>query len=148
VRTRQTARLLFRNAHLTALAGRNEMDFGDFEGRNAYDMRQDAAYRAWVDDNCAGPCPGGESRSLYNRRTEEAFDEAMQQAFLEKRRNAVFVVHGGTIMAIMDRLALPKRSYFDWQISGGECIAATASKKSWPSQPCLTHAKKCVEIPL
>ena len=48
-RTDQTARILFPNAELMACPGLREMDFGDFEGRNAAELKEDARYRAWVD---------------------------------------------------------------------------------------------------
>lgn len=148
LRTRQTARLLFPNARLTAVEGFNEMDFGDFECRNAFDMREDAAYRAWVDGGCEGACPCGESRAAFNARVLAAFDESMRHAFSERQGNAIFVLHGGTIMSIMARYARPSKSYFDWQISGGGCISAVAAARSWRSDPRLTHAKKCERIPL
>ncbi len=147
-RTRQTARLLFPAARLTALSGFNEMSFGDFECRNAYDMRGDAAYRAWVDGGCQGACPNGESRERFAERVCVAFDEAIAQAFQERRRDAVFVLHGGSIMSIMDRYARPRRSFFDWQIGGGGCISAVAAAKGWQVDPHLSRANICGSIPL
>lgn len=35
----------------------------------------------------------------------------------EPRKPLFFVVHGGTIMAILDAFARPHRDYFDWQVS-------------------------------
>ena len=48
-RTDQTARILFPNAELMACPGLREIDFGDFEGRSAAELKEDARYRAWVD---------------------------------------------------------------------------------------------------
>ena len=30
-----------------------------------------------------------------------------------------FVVHGGTIMAILEHFAVPHKSYYDWHIANG-----------------------------
>ena len=35
-----------------------------------------------------------------------------------------FVVHGGTIMAILEEYALPRRDYFDWQIPNAYSLTA------------------------
>ncbi len=39
-----------------------------------------------------------------------------------------FVVHGGTIMAIMEAFGEPKRGYFDWQIANGAYIEGEYSE--------------------
>ncbi len=37
-------------------------------------------------------------------------------------KTLVFVVHGGTIMAVMEALAKERKSYYDWQVGNGEGI--------------------------
>ena len=49
VRTQQTACILFPDAEQTVVPALREMDFGDFEDRSFEDMKDDPAYRAWVD---------------------------------------------------------------------------------------------------
>ena len=61
VRTQQTARILFPDAEQTVVPALREMDFGDFEDRSFEDMKDDPAYRAWVEGGCLAPCPNGES---------------------------------------------------------------------------------------
>ena len=72
-RTDQTARILFPNAELMACPGLREMDFGDFEGRSAAELKEDARYRAWVDSWCETRCPHGEGKSDFTRRVIAAF---------------------------------------------------------------------------
>ena len=115
LRARQTADLLFPCAEQRVLPGLRETDFGDFEGRSADEMAEDAAYRAWVDGMCLGPCPNGESRAEVQRRTVEAFTAAVCEALSAGAEEAVFVTHGGVIMSILEALALPKRDYYDYQ---------------------------------
>ena len=38
---------------------------------------------------------------------------------------AVFVVHGGTIMSIMEAYAVPHRDYFDYHIGTGQMLSCT-----------------------
>ena len=64
--------------------------------------------------------------------TNEAFRKRCCQAFqhitegLQKQEEktgqtlrAAVVVHGGTIMAILERFGTPKKNYFDYQVKNG-----------------------------
>ena len=111
-RTKETAAILFPGARQIAVPGLREMDFGDFEGRSYADMEHDAAYRAWVDGGCLGPIPGGEGRAKFMPRCVAAFRAVLAA---DRTDRLVFVIHGGSIMALCSALATPKRDYFDWQ---------------------------------
>ena len=113
-RVRQTAALLFPSANQVEVSDLREMDFGDFEGRSAQEMADDAAYRAWVEGMCEGACPNGESQHQFILRTCGAFETLLFSA-RERGEDSLFVcAHGGTLMAIMSAYAKPSRSYFDW----------------------------------
>lgn len=56
-RTKQTAAILFPNAKQIVCDDLREMDFGDFEGRTYDEMKNDAAYGAWLDSGCEAACP-------------------------------------------------------------------------------------------
>lgn len=111
LRARETAAILFPQAGQLVLPGLREMDFGAFEGRGAWEMENDAAYRAWVDGGCAGRCPGGESRAEYTERVCAAADAILQSG----REECVVVAHGGTMMALLDGRGEPAREYWQWQ---------------------------------
>ena len=115
-RTRQTAEILFPNAEQIVVDALQEMNFGDFEGCSYNEMADDAAYRAWVDSDCLAPCPNGESRSSFSSRICAAFTEVLAQAENQGDPAFVFVVHGGTIMAIMERFAVPHKNYYDYSV--------------------------------
>lgn len=110
-RSQQTAKIIFSHARQIVVPDFAEMDFGAFDGRTAEEMRGDVDYRAWVDGGCIAPCPGGESREGFCKRTCTAFE-----AVLEKRQveNLVIVAHGGTVRAVMEHYALPGKDYYDW----------------------------------
>ena len=40
----------------------------------------------------------------------------------ENVESAAFVVHGGTIMAVMEAFSEEKKSYYDWQVGNGEGV--------------------------
>ncbi len=113
LRARQTARILFPAARLETAADLAEMDFGDFEGRSAEEMTEDAAYRAWVEQGCTGRCPNGESRAEFCDRSCRAFAALVEQAAAEGRDKLVIVAHGGTQRAVLERFSEPPFGYFE-----------------------------------
>lgn len=111
-RTQQTARILFPKARQIVTTGLREMDFGDFEGKNADQMTDDPQYRAWVDGMCTGTCPGGEQRGAFSARVCDEFARIMRE-HKGSDDTVVMVLHGGTIMSIGERYVSPKRNFYD-----------------------------------
>ena len=109
-RARETAAILFPNAEQIVVNDLHEMDFGVFEGRTGDEMKNDPAYRAWVENRCTGICPGGESQEIFHARVGTAFCETVR--VLDS--DATFVLHGGVIMSILWQFAEPKKDFYDW----------------------------------
>lgn len=122
LRTRQTAELLFPGQPYTQVQDFRETDFGIFEGKHAAELAEDAEYRRWVDSFCQGPIPGGESTADFKRRCCRAFWPIMQS--LSEGSTAAFVVHGGTIMAILEEYARPKQDFYAFHLENGGMISA------------------------
>lgn len=120
-RTAETAGILFPGAKQVVVPGFREMDFGVFEGRSWRDMENFAPYREWVDGNCRGPIPEGESMERFCARTCAAFEALADQAAEAGEAFLAIVAHGGTQMAVLERFALPRRDYFSWRgpLGGG-----------------------------
>lgn len=109
-RARETAAILFPNAEQIVVPDLHEMDFGVFEGRTGDEMKDDPAYRAWVENRCTGVCPGGESQAVFHARVGKAFCETVRAL----DSDATFVVHGGVIMSVLWQFAEPKKDFYDW----------------------------------
>ena len=128
-RARRTAELLFPGVRQEVIADLAEMNFGVFEGRTAAEMERDSAYRAWVDGGCLGQCPGGESRTAFCERVCEAF-----AALVERTPDAAplaIVAHAGVQMAVMERFALPEKSYFSWMSPKGGGYVLQRNAELW-----------------
>ena len=119
-RTRQTAAILFPTAKQIIVDDLREMDFGDFEGFNFADLEHNGAYRAWVDGGCIAPCPNGEGRAEFCRRVCAAFEGILRRAAEEGEESLTFVVHGGTIMAIMERYARPTGEFYSFRVKNAQ----------------------------
>ena len=46
-------------------------------------------------------------------------------------REAAFVVHGGTIMAVLSAFSQTGGEFYDWQVSNGSGYSAIAEEGSW-----------------
>ena len=116
-----------------------QMDFGQFEGKNYEELKDNPCYQKWIDSNGTLPFPGGESREQFIRRSMEGFDRMMSDILKRSEKNTgrqndkdprylnsdrgteipvVVVVHGGTIMAVLS--SLTGGEYFDFQVKNGE----------------------------
>lgn len=119
IRCRQTAETLFPVAEQVIVEGLREMNFGVFEQRSYIDMEHDDVYQNWVSGKCEGPIPEGEKKSDFTDRCCAAFLELLQQLSAEKKESLVFVIHGGTIMALLSRFGKPAKDYYDWYVKNG-----------------------------
>lgn len=111
----QTAALLYPGVEPIVVEDFRECDFGAFEGRSAAELAGDAAYQAWIDSGGELPFPGGESRRQFAERCARAYAALAEEA----RGDVALVVHGGTIMAVMERFARPAGGYFDFMAPCG-----------------------------
>ena len=71
-------------------------------------------------------CPGlREGKSDFTRRVVAALREACESERAQGSGRAVFVVHAGTVKALLSELAVPKMEYFDVHTEPGGAWAAT-----------------------
>ena len=114
LRCRETAEILFPAVSQITEAGFRECSFGEFEYRNYQELNGQKAF-------CA--------------RVQTAFETCIRDDVMPKARNwgqtyagqnaaekeftTAMVVHGGTIMAILSKWAMPHQDYFYWQVKNG-----------------------------
>lgn len=139
----QTAELLFPGREFVHVSDFRECDFGRFEYKDYEELNGDADYQRFIDTMGRSGFPEGESRESFQKRCVQGFYDVMDGIWNEKRidkewqdgeisainrkmkdSSLALVVHGGTIMAILDALAVPHRDYYDWQIGNGEGFVA------------------------
>lgn len=119
-RTLQTAGVLFPRATVQAIEGLREMDFGVFENKNFEELKDDPAYRQWVEGGCVSAAPEGEALSDVEERAAGAFlQHIMPHAALHRIDPIVIVAHGGSIMALMHRFAEKRGDSFEWHCPNG-----------------------------
>lgn len=120
-RSIETAKLIY-DKHVPIIIDKyRECNFGLFEGKNYEQLQDDPEYIEWVDSNGTIAFPNGESKDEFQQRCVEGFIEML--SYIERRNidiTIACVVHGGTIMSILDALGTEDKGYFDYQCSNGE----------------------------
>lgn len=115
----QTAKIIYPKAKQVIIPEFNEMDFGDFEGKNFEDLADNPDYIEWVEKGCKTRCPNGETMREFTTRCKNGFLSVINN---NKEDVIIIVAHAGTIMAICDTFIMSKKSYFDWKVECGEAI--------------------------
>lgn len=116
----ETSQLIYPGKEPIIYEDLREMDFGVLEGKNYKELQDHDFYRRWVKSGGNLPIPRGEGKEGFCRRCSRGFELAIKNC--SENKTLAFVVHGGTIMAILDKYALPHKEYYEWQVGNGECI--------------------------
>lgn len=118
-RCRESAELLFPGKKQEVCDAFRECDFGQFENRNYEELKNRPEYQRWIDSGGMEAFPGGESRERFAGRCVEGFVQKVTELQERKIERAAFVVHGGTIMAILEWLDHKQRPFYHWQAENG-----------------------------
>ncbi len=119
-RCAQTARILWPDIKIHFCEKLRECDFGEFENKNYLELSGNPRYQEWVDSGGFAPFPGGEGHEEFKSRCRQGFSEALENIREEGYGCAAFVVHGGTIMSILEAWAVPAFDFYHWQAGNGE----------------------------
>ena len=115
----ETAAILFDDPKVRIIDQLAECDFGEFENKNYKELSGDPRYQEWIDSNGILAFPGGESKEECAVRNLEGFQRAVTACIREEITEAALVVHGGTIMNIMEQYVLPKKEFYEWHVGNG-----------------------------
>lgn len=114
LRAKETAALFFPGKNFEVQDDFREMEFGLFEGKNYLELKDHKAYQEYIDSNGTIGFPEGEKPEQFKKRCRDAFSKLVMES---EEETIALVVHGGTIMAIME--AVTKQPYFSFQVSCG-----------------------------
>ena len=130
-RCRQTAEILFPGAEQIVCEKMRECDFGLFEGKNYLELTGDPAYQSWIDSGGTESFPSGEDPMDFRRRCICGFGEMMEKMIEEKRQKVGVVVHGGTIMSVMEAFDPGKQEFYHWQVKNGNGFRFQIREEEW-----------------
>jgi len=127
----QTAEIIYPGIKLYLEDEFKEIDFGIFEGKNYCELDGSKEYQEWIGSGGKKGFPGGEAREEFSRRCINGFKKALSACWqvqvergLKKELAVSFIVHGGTIMSVMESLISGDNNagtdnYFNYQCGNG-----------------------------
>lgn len=118
----ETAKLLypsaFKDARYCIVEELDECDFGIFEYRNYEELKGNPDYQLFIDSMGKSGFPDGETMEAFQERCLRGLEKVF--ADLNGGEKAIaLIVHGGTIMSILDRYSMPHKDYYEWQVGNG-----------------------------
>lgn len=149
-RCRETARILFPGKEQNVVDAFRECDFGEFEYRNYEELNGNPDYQRFIDSGGTCGFPGGEPLREFKERCARAFRDVIASAWEQGTEgepargpgrdiHIVLVVHGGTIMAILDAFSCPHKGYFGWQTGNGKGYGAEVIYNGESGELALEH---------
>lgn len=125
----ETAKIIYPNQNYEICQDLRECDFGEFENKNYLELTNHEKYKKWIASNGIMPFPGGENPQDFKRRCIAEFEKRLRQI---KEGDVSFVIHGGTIMSILEAYVVPSKTFYQWHLKNGEAYICKLStnKKS------------------
>ncbi|MCM1577800.1 MAG: histidine phosphatase family protein [Ruminococcus sp.] len=113
----QSAKIIYPEKNPIVIDGLGECDFGDFENKNYIELSDDPRYQKWIDSGGKTAFPNGEDPCDFKKRVISAFEKTA--GVLKEYSVISLVVHGGTIMSVLEKYAVPKKDYYDYRTENG-----------------------------
>lgn len=127
----QTAKLIYKEKEPFIYDNLKECNFGLFENKNYKELKGDINYQKWMDSKGSLPFPNGESPEMFKIRCIQAFDEIIRDIIQNNIKSSAAIVHGGTIMAILDEYSSPHQDFFHWQVENCEGFLIEINEEEW-----------------
>lgn len=132
-RCRQTAELIYPGQEIRIEPMLRECDFGEYEGKTYEELKNEPSYIRWLESGGMTAFPGGEDQTAFRERCADGAKKWIGQLLDEGAESAAFIVHGGTIMAVLSELAEDGQDFYHWQAENGGGYVAEAGKVEWNS---------------
>lgn len=129
----QTAELIYPKNQITQEVLLKECDFGFFEGKTYEELKDREEYQAWLDSGGTIAFPEGEEQKEFRSRCVRGMLCQVDRLCKENVETAAFVVHGGTIMAVLEQLAEDQKDFYHWQVENGGGYRMLVNEDEWKS---------------
>ncbi len=129
----QTAELIYPKNQVTQEELLKECNFGIFEGKTYEELKDKAEYQAWLDSGGTIAFPEGEDQKEFRLRCVKGMLCQVDRLCEENVESVAFVVHGGTIMAVLEQLAEDQKDFYHWQVENGGGYRMLVDEEEWKS---------------
>lgn len=113
----KTAELIYPNTKIIQLKELRETNFGLFEYKNYEELKDNDDYKKWLENGGESGFSEGEKLRSFIDRTIDGFKKAIELAKLNGKEEIAFVVHGGSIMAVLSHYI--GGDFYDFQVENG-----------------------------
>ena len=96
-----------------------ERSFGDFEGKNHEELKDNPFYKKFFKTNWQSNVPNGESSEDFFKRTEDSYLYIINDMKKNNLSYTAVVTHGGVIMSIFSRYDNKKLEFYDYLLKNG-----------------------------
>ena len=127
----QTAGLIYPGMEIVTEPMLRECDFGEYERKTYEELKNEPEYIRWMESGGMTAFPGGEEQTSFRRRCVDGVKRWIARLLEDGADSAAFVVHGGTIMAVLSELAEDKHEFYHWQVENGGGYVAEVSGEEW-----------------
>ncbi|MDT2047240.1 hypothetical protein CHN50_01000 [Priestia aryabhattai] len=139
-RTQETGAILFPQQPYVALRNWRELSFGDWEECTYEQLKNDSAYRKWIDAPFEEQPPNGEDFEAFSSRIWKAWDQTVDLMLQQKASLTAVVTHGGPLRFIASYF-LEQSSFWDHSFSYGEGIRLRFNKDDIRERkPCISYS--------
>ena len=142
----QTMQIIYPKHPYQVVEAFKECDFGDFEYKNYLELSKDPDYQAWIDANGMARFPNGEFPKHFKMRCQNAFLNSIQECINQQIESVAFVVHGGTIMSIMECFANEQKSYYDYQVKNGAGFVLNLKEEEFMKKNYILYKEKEIKV--
>lgn len=138
----ETAGIIFNNRNIEICENLKECNFGIFENKNYNELKDNILYQKWIDSNGKIDFPEGEAIEDFKERVKNCFEEIIKDIIDNSYLKVALVVHGGTIMSILDEYSKPHKDYYSWRVKNGEGFFLLIDEELWKNNKREIYIKK------
>lgn len=127
----ETSKLIYPDHQPLIIDELAEYDFGEFEGKTADELMESEEFKTWIAGGYDVAAPYGESNSEFGKRVCLGFKKIVEGVEKSGYRSVAVVTHGGVIMTLMEKFALPENPMNEWILPGGHGYTLNFNARIW-----------------
>jgi len=120
LRCQQTRELIYADVPFAVVPELAECNFGIFENKNHQELKDSKEYQDWIDSGGKRHFPEGENVAEFKTRCSMGFEKVVTEIIQKRIMKSALVIHGGTIMSVLEKFAGEKSEFYNWKTENCE----------------------------
>ena len=144
-RCTETAHLVYPEKEPITMRELAEFNFGEFENRTAEELENHPLFADWLAGKPGVEAPFGDTNEGFGRRICSGLEKIVDGMLMSGVQNVAVITHGGVIMHLLSRYALPEAKPHEWLTPPGCGYALRINPQLWTSGKKLEAYKEIPE---